>query len=95
MSQYLSTLGYIAYIEDLTQVVFSYEIYETSLQQVSSYEMTTSVRFCLSYDPLKLDFIAFKMNIISIRKHVVVMDVVTDVACIPQSVITHVVIRFL
>ena len=28
--------------------------------------MTTSVRFCLSYDPSKCDFIAFKMNIISI-----------------------------
>ena len=39
-------------IEDLTLVVISYEIYETSLWQVSyiSYEMTTSVRFCLSYD---------------------------------------------
>ena len=30
------------------------------------YEMTTSVRVCLSYDPLKWDFIAFKMIIISI-----------------------------
>ena len=42
------------YIEDLTRVVISYEINETSLR---SYEMTTSVRFCLSYmyDPLKLD----------------------------------------
>ena len=28
-----------------------------------SYEMTTSVRFCLSYDPFKLDFIIFKVNI--------------------------------
>ena len=27
--------------------------------------MTTSIRFCLSYDPLKCDLIAFKMNIIS------------------------------
>ena len=24
--------------------------------------MTTSVRFCLSYDPFKLDFIAFKID---------------------------------
>ena len=32
--------------------------------------MTMIVRFCLSYDPLKLDFIVFKMNIISIRKRV-------------------------
>ena len=36
------------YIEDLTLVVISYEIYETSLRRVS-YEMTSSVRFCLSY----------------------------------------------
>ena len=34
---------------------------------------------CLSYDPLKLDFIAFKMNLISSRKHIVDMDVVNDV----------------
>ena len=32
-----------------------------------SYEMTTSVRFCLSYDPLKMDFTAFKMSFISVR----------------------------
>ena len=47
---------------------------------VISYEMTTSVRFCLSYDPLKWDFIAFKMNIISLRKRIVDTDVVNDVA---------------
>ena len=29
-----------------------------------SYEVTTSVRFCLSYDPFKLDFIIFKVDII-------------------------------
>ena len=48
--------------EDLTQVVISYEIYETSLWRVSqiSYEMTTCVRFCLSYDPLKWDFITLQ-----------------------------------
>ena len=52
------------YIEDLTRVVILYEIYETSLRRVSyiSYEMTTSVRFCLSYDPLKVYFIAFRMD---------------------------------
>ena len=33
--------------------------------------MTSSVRFCLSYDPLKWDSMAFKMNFISIKKHVV------------------------
>ena len=30
-----------------------------------SYEMTTSVRFCLSYDPFKLYCIIFKVDIIS------------------------------
>ena len=40
------------------------------------YKMTTSVRFCLSYDPLKWDSIAFKMNIISTRKRIVDTDVV-------------------
>ena len=62
---------------------------------VISCEMTTSVRFCLSYDPLKLDFIALKMSFISIRKCIVDTDVVNDVTCTRQSVITRVVIRFL
>ena len=54
-------------IEDLTRVAISYEIYETSLRRVAyiSYEMSTSVRFCLSYDRFKLDFIVFKVDIIS------------------------------
>ena len=56
--------------------------------------MTTSVRFCLSYDPLKLDFIAFKMSCISIRKCIVDTDVVNGVTCTRQSVITRVVIGF-
>ena len=56
--------------------------------------MTTSVRFCLSYDPLKWDFIAFKMNVILIRKLIVDMNVVNDVTCMRQSVMTRVVIRF-
>ena len=40
----------IGYIEDLTRVGVSYEIYETRLRRVSkiSYEMTTRVGFCLS-----------------------------------------------
>ena len=48
-------------------MVFSYEIYETSLRRVSliSYKMTTSVRFFLSYDPCKLDFIGVKLGNIS------------------------------
>ena len=37
---------------------------------------------------------AFKMNIISLRKRIVDMDVVNDVTCTCQSVITRVVIRF-
>ena len=37
-----------------------------------SYKMTSSVRFCLSYDCFKWDFIAFKVDIIS--KHNVVKD---------------------
>ena len=41
--------------------------------------MTTIVRFCLSDDPLKWDFVAFKMKNISSRKHIVGMDVVNDV----------------
>ena len=57
--------------------------------------MTTSVRFCLSHDPLKWDFIVVKMNIISIRKRIVDMDIVIDVTGSRQSVITPVVIRFL
>ena len=34
------------------------------------------------------------MNIISLRKHIVDMDVVNDVTCTRQSVITRVDIRF-
>ena len=45
-------------MEDLTRVVILFE-------------MTTRVRFFLSFGPLKWVFIAFKMNIISIRKCVV------------------------
>ena len=66
-------------IKDLTRVVISYETYETSLWRVSqnSYEMTTSVKFCLSYDRFKLDFIVFKVNIISIENTLVTDAVMT------------------
>ena len=57
--------------------------------------MTSSVRFCLSYDRLKLDFIAFKMDNISTGKRIVDNDVVNDVTSTRQSVITRVFIRFL
>ena len=43
---------------------------------IISNEMTTSVRFCLSYDRFKLDFIVFKVDIISVEKKYVVTDVV-------------------
>ena len=43
------------------------------------YEMTTSVRFCLSCDPLKWDFIAYKMSISVISQHHVETDVVNDI----------------
>ena len=52
-------------------------------------------RFRLSFDPLKWDFIAFKMNNVSKRKRIVDMDVADDVMCSCQCVITRVVIRFL
>ena len=58
-------------------------------------EMTKSVTFCLSYDPLKSDFIAFKMDNISSRNRIVDVDVVNDVTFARKSVITRVVIQFL
>ena len=53
-----------------------------------------SVRFYLSYDSFKWDFMAFKMNIISKRKRSADTDVVNDVTRSRESVITGVVIRF-
>ena len=50
--------------------------------------MTTGIRFCLSYDPLKWDFIFFKMNIISIGKHIVDTDIVNEATDSCQSVKT-------
>ena len=78
-------------------MVIFYEIYETSLRQDSiiPYEITTSARFCLSYDSLKLDFIAFKKEHYFIRKRIVDTDVDNDVARSRQSVITRVLMRFL
>ena len=62
-------------------MVISYENYETNLRRVSkiSYEMATSVKFCLSYDHLKWEFIAFIMMIISLRKRIVDTDGVNNV----------------
>ena len=42
-----------------------------------------------------MGFIAFKMNIILVRKRIADMDVVKDVTYTRQSVITRVVMRFL
>ena len=67
----------ILYIEDITQVVISYEIYQTSLRL---YEMTTSdsVIFCLSYgmtfqngflSPLKWTFFQREMYCCHERRH--------------------------
>ena len=53
--------------------------------------MTTSVRFFLSYDSLKWDFNAFKLNIISMRERIVDMEVVDDVSYTRQGVITRVI----
>ena len=57
--------------------------------------MTMSVKFCLLYDPSNWNFIIFKMNIISISKHIDDTDFVNDATCTYQSVIPCVVIRFL
>ena len=46
------------------------------MRVVISYEMTTSVIFCLSYDLSKELFIACKVDIISTKNANVVMDVV-------------------
>ena len=51
--------------------------------------MTMSVIFCFSYDLLEWDFIAYKINIVSVRKHIVDMNVVNEVTCTCQSVITR------
>ena len=78
--QTLRLLLIFSYKADLTRMVISY-IYETSMRRVSyiSYKLTTSVRFCLSYDHLNGFFMACKMKIISISKHIVDMDVVNDI----------------
>ena len=55
--------------------------------------MTTSVRFVLSYD-LKYDFIAFKVDILSMKIYIVVMVVVNDDTYSRKSVNTHDVIQW-
>ena len=50
--------------------------------------MSTSVRFCLPYDPIKWDFIGLKMNIILIKKHIDDTIIASDVSCMCQNVAT-------
>ena len=58
--------------------------------------MTTSVRFCLSYDPLNgMEFYRLQKYYYFNRKIIVDTDVVNDVTSTRQSVITRVVMRFL
>ena len=59
--------------------------------------MITTERFSLSYDPFKWNFIVFKREIVSTRKHIVDTGVVNDVTRSRQSVITRtrVDVRFL
>ena len=75
-------------------MVISYEIFETSLQQISqiSYEMTRPDLSVYHMTILKLDFITIKRDSIPIRKRIVDMDIFTDVMSTCQSVITRVVI---
>ena len=56
--------------------------------------MTTSIRFCLSYDPLKWKNIAFNINIVSIKKRIADTNVISDITCTHQNVISRVGIRF-
>ena len=51
--------------------------------------MAMSVRFCLLYDPLKWDFIPFKMKNISTGKRIVGMDIINDVM-LRAKVLLHV-----
>ena len=63
-------------------------LYETSASFINFINMTTSVRFCLSYNRLKRDFKT------SMGKRIIDTNVVNDVLHTRQSVITRVVIRF-
>ena len=78
-------------------MVISYEIDETSLRRVSSisYERITSVRFCLSFDSLKIGFYLLQNGQYFKKKKLITdTDVVSDVTFTRQCN-TRVVIRFL
>ena len=51
--------------------------------------MTTRVRFVLSYDFLKLDFIAFEVAMFSMKIYIVVTDIVNEVT-VPVKVLIQV-----
>ena len=55
-----------------------------------SHEMTTRVRFSLSYDPLKRDFIAFKMSFISIRNALLTRTLLSVTLRVRAKVLLHV-----
>ena len=54
------------------------------------YEMTTSVRVCLSYDALKMGFCCLQNEYYFNTKHYVDTNVVNDVTSTRQNVITRV-----
>ena len=51
--------------------------------------MTISLRFCLSYDPLKWDYIYFIINSVSITEGIVGTVIFNDVTYMCENVITH------
>ena len=51
--------------------------------------MTTRVRFCLSYDPLKLDFIAFKWPIFQ-EENTLMTRTLSMTLCVRAKVLLHV-----
>ena len=51
--------------------------------------MTTRVRFCLSYGPLKLGFNAFKLDNIS-RRNALLTQTLSMTLLIPATVLLHV-----
>ena len=55
-----------------------------------SYEITTCVRFCLSYDPFDWDFLPSNEQYFNKKKHIADTDVFNDVTCSCQIVITRV-----
>ena len=57
---------------------------------VISYEMIMSVRFFLTYDPSKWDFIPYKMNIISVKNALLAQILSMEVMCVRAKVLFQV-----